>query len=159
MTIATYWLIARILIVIVSIALIIRTIHYIIKMGYLEERRKFGLSSSLNYEKADKKSFNRKWSEILRIVRENKEDKFKDAVKSADNLLAEILRHIGYKGINMNQILLNVGEENVKGIDDFKNERREVFNKIDDEEFELDLSELKKVLRLYQEIFRELRVI
>ena len=154
-----HWLIIRILLATLSLFLLIGIIIYIIKTDFFYEKREFGIRNAWDYHKSDTKNAQKEWNNILKIVDIGDTNRFKEALLTADSLLAETLKRSGYKGIRMEEILDNIYDQDIKGIESLKVERERIFSKINDEDFVPNVNETKKLLREYRSILRFLNII
>jgi len=99
---------------------------------------------------------NERWEELLNhLFSENSSD-WKLAIIEADSMLEVLMDQMGYKGENLGEKLKAVDRERFRSIDDAW-EGHIIRNRIAHEgsQFELTQREAKRVISLYEQVFRE----
>ena len=151
--IAGEWTLIRIILAVISAVLLIAIVRYVIVLDYFYERREYG-RRAYNYSKEHKKQSVKKWEVVLRDIQTPNPALWKKAMQEADDLLFEVLRRAGYRGYNMEQVLVSIDEAHVPHIEELKKERMKIFALLSDESFAVEYEDAKKILRLYREILR-----
>ncbi len=101
-------------------------------------------------------SDNEQWGNVLQYVFSGNPSDWKLAIIEADNMLDKLMDHLGIKGENLGEKLKNADKDKFRNISAAW-EVHIIRNKIAHEsgEFELSQHEAKRVIALYEQIFRE----
>ena len=101
-------------------------------------------------------AMNQKWQSVLTHVFSGSEADWRIAIIEADTMLEEMLDQIGLKGENLGEKLKTANQEKFKNIS-VAWEAHIVRNKIahDGLDFQLSQHEAKRVVALYEQVFRE----
>ena len=106
--------------------------------------------------KKNNMSDNEKWGNVLQYVFSGNPGDWKLAIIEADSMLDSLMDHLGIKGENLGEKLKNADKDKFRSIS-IAWEVHIIRNKIAHEsgEFELSQHEAKRVIALYEQIFRE----
>lgn len=122
------------------------------------EIHEFAHKRDLAQQKADKLngiSSNPRWITVLQYLNSQSEGDWKLAVLEADTMLDDLLDQIGFKGDNLGEKLKNADQESFKNLS-IAWEVHTIRNRIAHEgaNFPLSVREAKRVIALYEDIFR-----
>ena len=98
---------------------------------------------------------NKKWTNVLQYILSENPGDWKLAVIEADSMLEELMDQIGFKGDNLGEKLKSANQDTFKNLSSAW-EVHLIRNKIAHEgsDFELPQREAKRVVALYEQIFR-----
>lgn len=101
-----------------------------------------------------------RWHRIEEQVNSDDPEKWRLAILEADILLNDLLDHLGYKGETMADKMKQIPIEAFNSID-FAWEAHKIRNRIvhDGADFKLDAREAKRVIRMYERVFKEFKYI
>ncbi|KKQ87873.1 MAG: hypothetical protein UT09_C0009G0027 [Parcubacteria group bacterium GW2011_GWF2_38_8] len=101
-------------------------------------------------------SANERWIKVLNYLSSTNESDWKLAVIEADTMLEELMTQLGFKGENLGDKLKGADRENFRSLSSAW-EVHIIRNKIAHEgaSFNFSLREAKRVIALYEQIFRE----
>lgn len=104
----------------------------------------------------DEISKNERWLAVLRHLFEPNQSDWKLAIIEADSMLLSLLEQLGFKGENLGEKLKGVTQEKFRNLS-LAWEVHTIRNKIAHEglEFQLSLHEAKRIIALYEQIFRQ----
>ncbi len=99
---------------------------------------------------------NRRWENILNYLFSNNENDWKQAILEADTMLFDLLTELGFQGETLGDKLKNVNTESFRSLDSAW-EVHNIRNRIAHEgsAFSFSLHETKRVIALYEQIFRD----
>lgn len=122
------------------------------------EIHEFAHKKHLEQQKADKLngiSSNPRWIAVLQYLNSQNEGDWKLAILEADTMLYDLLEQIGFKGDDLGEKLKNADQESFKNLS-IAWEVHTIRNRIAHEgtNFPLPIREAKRVIALYEEIFR-----
>lgn len=103
---------------------------------------------------------NEKWEKVIKYANSDNAADWRLAIIEADVMLEELLRAIGYKGESVGEILKSVDKNEFLTIEDAW-EAHKVRNAIAHSggEFQLNERETKRVVALFEKVFKEFQVI
>ncbi len=103
---------------------------------------------------------NEKWEKVVKYANSNNASDWRLAIIEADVMLEELLRAIGYKGESVGEILKSVDKNDFLTIEDAW-EAHKVRNAIAHSggEFQLNERETKRIVALFEKVFKEFQVI
>ncbi|MBU0476530.1 hypothetical protein KKB68_00770 [Patescibacteria group bacterium] len=105
------------------------------------------------------KKITKAWDRITKRLGMGLEPEYKLAVIEADNMLEEILKKMGYGGKNLEEILTKLDRNILSNLGEVKEIREVRNNIINNSEYKITLEETKRVLDVYEQTFRNLRVL
>lgn len=143
----------------VSLLFVIGIIYVKFKMGQIERAK--NLEEKLK-QAADRKverqavSENRKWKKVIEHVQSPNPSDWRLAILEADILLGELLTKMGYKGEGIGEQLKSVERSDFQTLD-LAWEAHKIRNGIAHEgsEYVLSQREAKRVIGLFEEVFKE----
>jgi len=142
----------------ISLILLVAVIRLIILIDYFSDKRDYGWRIARGAS-AEKKRSSKQWKGILELVKKHTPLAWKEAVQKADAMVDEVLKAGGYAGNSIDERLMKIDASQIAHIDEIRRVRKEVFLKMEDEQGMLDLSETKKLLRLYRDVLRQFGMI
>ena len=103
---------------------------------------------------------NQKWERVLKRIESHNESDWKLAILEADIMLDELLDKSGYRGDSMSDKLKQVDKSDFNTID-FAWEAHKIRNMIAHEgsEFAINAREAQRVIKLYEQVFKEFKYI
>jgi len=106
-----------------------------------------------------KSVYTKRWESIKNRIDEGSVSSAKVAVIEADKMLGEVLEKVGYKGKDTAEKIAAVKPGQLIGIDEV-NESHAIFKRIvQNHSFEIEHSELHRVLGSYEKVFRGLELL
>lgn len=138
----------------ISLILLVAIVRLIIVIDYFSDKRDYGWRVARG-TLAEKKRSSRQWKQILELVKKHNPLAWKEALQKADEMVDEVLKAGGYSGSSIDERLMKIDASQISHIDEIRRVRKEVFLKMEDEQNALELSETKKLLRLYRDVLRE----
>ena len=161
---AHIWPIWKIVAVITSILAFIGIVYNFWKLRgiEIEEKKIYNPVSetSLVSESRELKDGNEKWNKVLEYMNSSNDSDWRLAVMEADVMLEDLLRNLGYQGDSTGEMLKSVDKNNFLTLDDAW-EAHKVRNDIAHSgiNFQLNERETKRVLALFEKVFKEFNVI
>lgn len=103
---------------------------------------------------------NEKWEQVLKYANSNNASEWRLAIIEADVILEELLRSMGYLGESVGEMLKSVDKSDFLTIEDAW-EAHKVRNAVAHSggDFQLNERETKRVVALFEKVFREFEVI
>jgi hypothetical protein len=158
------WPVWKIIAIILSLLSIIGIIYNMRKLHAIniEENKIFnppvGASVSNNEPVAEIK--NEKWEKVIKYANSNNPSDWRLAIIEADVILDELLKTLGYVGESIGDMLKSVDKSDFLSLDDAW-EAHKVRNSIahTGQNFELNERETKRVVGLFEKVFKEFEVI
>ncbi len=100
----------------------------------------------------------KQWSKITKRLEGGKETEYRMAIIEADSLLGDILRKMGYKGETLRSLLEQVDTKILPNLEDiwYAHELRN--NIVHDSNYDLNLENAKKAMKIYEQAFRDLQL-
>ena len=161
------WAILKILLLIFAILFLAIIIYCIIRIFEIrkkeEEFTKNEISEYAHKQKeaeerisASESTVNRKWQNVLDHAFSSNEANWKLSIVEADIMLDELMTQLGFKGDSLGEKLKSADQESFKHLSDAW-EVHTIRNKIAHEgvEFPLSQHEVKRVVAIYEKIFRD----
>ena len=144
----------------VSLLFVMGIIYAKFKMGQVERSSKLRAKVKAVEEKKVIKqqgAENKKWNKVLEHAASENSSDWRLAILEADILLGELLTKMGYKGEGIGEQLKSVERGDLESLDDAW-EAHKVRNAIAHQgaEFPLSQRETKRVIGLFERVFREL---
>lgn len=137
---------------IIVVALVIRIINL-----RREEIRDF--LNFLRTDASDKIIRNKRWEKVLAYLESDNQSDWKQAIIEADNLLDEMVGAMRYPGENLGERLKNVEPSDFLTLQEAW-EAHKVRNRIAHEsDFSITRREARRVMELYEQVFREFNFI
>lgn len=99
-----------------------------------------------------------RWQRIMEQAHSDDPQKWRIAILEADLLLNELLDVLGYKGETMSDKMKQVEVAQFNTID-FAWEAHQIRNRLTNAGYEIDAREAKRVIRMYERVFREFRYV
>jgi len=161
---ARIWPIWKLVAAIVSVLALSGIIHNSWKLRAIniEERKIYDPLPEVSVQDGDEvaEPKNEKWEKVIKYANSNNASDWRLAIIEADVILEELLRTIGYKGESVGEILKSVDKNEFLTIEDAW-EAHKVRNAIAHSggEFQLSERETKRVLALFEKVFKEFQVI
>ncbi|PIP68754.1 hypothetical protein CO033_00360 [Candidatus Nomurabacteria bacterium CG_4_9_14_0_2_um_filter_32_10] len=121
------------------------------------EIAEFAHTKALKKEELQEEIFkNKKWKKVLDYLFSDNENDWKLGIIEADLMLFDLLTQLGFKGENLGDKLKNANRESFRSLSSAW-EVHNIRNKIAHEgsSFEVSLHEAKRVISLYELIFKE----
>lgn len=145
----------QLLSLVLSTFLFCAIIYLVVKIDYFSDKREYGWES-WNVTKTYKKRVANFWSKIIKNISSQDPTLWKEAVKIAEETLAEILKAAGYRGAKMEELLKSFNSIKILGADELKQKRSEFFELYADDSIPVDLIKTKELLREYRNVFKNL---
>lgn len=128
--------------------------HYL-----LEEIKKYAEKHQAEEKEQSEKGgnfLNKKWNNVLGYLSSENPGDWKLSVIEADSMLEELMDQLGFKGENLGEKLKSADQEKFRDLS-IAWEAHTIRNRIAHEgaEFELSLREAKRIIALYEQIFRD----
>ena len=98
----------------------------------------------------------KRWNKVKLRLESGSESQFKVAVLEADAIADEILKGIGYSGINMGERLAQIKPAHVDGLDDLIAAHKVRNHIVHDQNFVLEKQAAKEVVEVYENFLRYL---
>ena len=100
----------------------------------------------------------KQWSKITKRLEGGKETEYRMAIIEADSLLEDILRKMGYKGETLRSLLDQIDAKILPNLDDiwYAHELRN--NIVHDSNYDLNIENAKKAMKIYEQAFRDLQL-
>jgi len=105
------------------------------------------------------KKINRQWQRVLRRLDTGLESEYKLAVLEADRMLDNSLKKMGYTGATLEERLGKLTSVTLPNIEELQQTRNVRGNILHDPDYRLELSEARKILKVYDEAFRDLQIL
>ena len=105
-----------------------------------------------------KKGFKR-WSKVIRRIETGKEAECKMAIIEADDMLKEVFHKIGHKEEFLDDILNNIDEKILPGIEELKKVHDVRNNIVHDPDYNLTVEQARNILKVYQKSLSELEML
>lgn len=132
------------------------TIFLLFKTQWLRYILLEDIAEFLTYKPYGLKKVTRPWAKIMARLETGLEEEFKLAVIQADSMLNETLKKMGYRGETLKDRLDQLTLATLPNIDQIF-EAHQIRNKIvHDPDYRLTLDEARRVLRIYEQAFRDL---
>jgi hypothetical protein len=156
-TLGVYWL--KILLAIAAILFIIILVYSYKRIMELRKKEKERLAAVVIPETAEPVK-NERWEHVQMLISSTNPNDWKLAIIEADLILDEMVARMRYPGENLGDRLKKVEKSDFQTIDDAWDAHK-VRNRIAHEgsAFQLDLKEAKRVIDLYERVFREFNYI
>jgi len=108
------------------------------------------------WERGEGVSLNKRWNIVLQYLFSENPGDWKLAIIEADSMLEGYMDQIGFKGENLGEKLKSANQENFRSLS-IAWEVHTIRNRIahEGQQFELSQREAKRVIALYEQIFRE----
>ena len=121
-----------------------------------EYAQKHKIEEMKKWERGGGEFFNKRWNVVLEYLFSENSGDWKLAVIEADGMLDALLDQLGFKGENLGEKLKSANQESFRSLS-YAWEVHIIRNKIAHEgsDFELSQREAKRVIALYEQIFRE----
>lgn len=125
----------------------------------IEERAIFGVNPTLS-EEENYQEKNERWEKIIELSNSTNESDWRHAIIEADGMLDEFLRSSGYHGESTGEMLKAVEKSDFTTLDQAW-EAHKVRNRIAHSrgDFQLSDRETKRVISLYEMVFKEFEII
>jgi len=145
--------------IIISILLIIGIIYSTIRIKQIreEEQKIYGFTPEIESPQNDA---SKKWQSILEHTSSSNENDWRLAILEADIILDEMLDSMGYRGDTISDKLKQIEKSDFRSIDAAW-EAHKVRNRIAHEgvAFKINEREVRRIIGLYEQVFREFRYI
>ena len=161
---ARIWPIWKLVAAIVSVLALWGIIHNSWKLRAIniEEKKIYDPLPEVSVQDGDEvaEPKNEKWEKVVKYANSNNASDWRLAIIEADVMLEELLRTIGYKGESVGEILKSVDKNEFLTIEDAW-EAHKVRNAIAHSggEFQLNERETRRVITLFEKVFKEFQVI
>ncbi|MFZ2484356.1 MAG: hypothetical protein WAX80_01060 [Minisyncoccia bacterium] len=157
------WPIWKLIAAIVSVLAIVGIVHTFRKLGAinLEEQKIYGVPLAIpDSEEEIVEPKNDKWEQVLKYMNSNSSSDWRLAVIEADVILEELLRSLGYEGESVGEMLKSVDKSDFLTIEHAW-EAHKVRNAVAHSggDFQLNERETRRVIGLFEKVFREFDVI
>ncbi len=145
----------KIILPILSVFLITIIIYSLIRLREIRKKEKEELERIVSYG-PDPLPKHEKWQVVMDHIDSVNPSEWRLAILEADNMLDEMIRRMGYSGENLGERLKAVAPSDFSNIQSAW-EAHKVRNKIAHEgsEFFLSQREARRIVGLYEEVFRE----
>jgi len=146
---------------IIFIAIIIFSIVRLVEIQVYDKKEiEYEIHKALTKQKERDRDTNPRWHYILTLIESPNESDWRVAIIEADSMLEEILKEKGLAGNTASELLEGARESGYRSIQDAWDGHL-VRNKIAHEgsDFYISQVEGRRVIRMYQNFFEELRVI
>lgn len=158
-----FWSIWKVVAAIASLAAVAVLIYSYRKLHEIEEEEEkiFGHNPEDTFLEEDaKKLENEKWVEIMAQAHSENPAEWRLAIIHADSMLEEMLKDLGYRGEGIGEMLKSVDPTDMLTLDKAW-EAHKVRNRIAHagQDFELSDRETRRVIGLFEDVFREFGII
>lgn len=113
----------------------------------------------LKYKPAQQMKIEREWLAILKRLDSKSFFDYKQAIIEADNFLDKILIKINCKGENIEERLINMGEDRISNYNELIEARKIFRDIINDPNYVLDKEKAQQIIKVYQKSLENLGVI
>ncbi len=144
---------------ILTILVVAGLIHYVVKLRELNSMEYHRYKAIKEKEdNVDEKS--EQWDVVLEHMKSPRPTEWKLAIMEADNMLEDLVRKVGYEGETLGERLKSIDPSDFRSIEGAW-EAHKVRNRIAHEGASFDLTEreAKRVIRLYEQVFKEFEYI
>ena len=127
----------------------------------LEERELFGLAhSSIPITENYAEEKNERWEHVTKLANSNNSSDWRLAILEADVMLDEMLRKASYHGDSVGEMLKSVERSDFLTLEDAW-EAHKVRNRVahDGATYQLNEREVKRVIALFENVFKEFQII
>ncbi|MDB5266605.1 MAG: protein of unknown function with transrane region [Parcubacteria group bacterium] len=156
------WPVVEFLAVVLSAAAVVGITYVVRKMGKIieEEKAIYGMHADVQAVDELVTPPNRKWEKVVAHINSANSAEWKLAIIEADIMLDDLLRACGYHGDSIGDMLKAVEPSDFLTIESAW-EAHKVRNRIahDGSTFDLNEREAKRVVALYEAVFKEFKVI
>jgi hypothetical protein len=146
---------------IIFIAIIIFSIVRLVEIQVYDKKEiEHEIHNALLKQKERDRNANPRWHYILTLVESPNESDWRVAIIEADSMLEEVLQEKGLSGKNVSELLESAKESGYRSIQDAWDGHL-IRNKIAHEGSDFAVSQIegRRVIRMYQNFFEELRII
>ncbi len=97
-----------------------------------------------------KKQTRKKWNALRRMLESEREGDWKVMIIKADGMIFQLIQKLGHKGNTMGEVLMEISDDHIGGIDKVK-EAHEICNQIVlEEEFVLEKEKARETMDKYE---------
>lgn len=101
----------------------------------------------------------KKWDKIRAEIKKEDESSYKVAIISADNIIDDLIKRMGYKGANMGERLAGINPGQIDNIKELQ-QAHEIRNRIIHEEnFKLNKDQIEEVMGYYESFLKSFEVL
>jgi len=151
-----FWL--KIVFLSISAILFIAIIILLIRTKWMKKRFIEDFVEISTYRPYGTKKTFKQWNKLVKRMETEKETEYKAAIADADVLLRDILVKMGYKGESTREVLEKIDNKILPNIQDVW-QAHEIRNKIiHDPDYGVTPEMAKKVMRIYEQSFRDLEM-
>jgi len=130
-------------------------VFVLLKMAGLRRKK---LEAILKIETTPKDQADLRWERILKLVSSNNSSDWKVAIIEADAILEEMIRTMGYSGDSLGEKLKSIEKSDFTTLDDAW-EAHKFRNRIAHSGEKITQRETKRIITLYEKVFREFEYI
>lgn len=134
-----------------SAVFFIGIIYFLIKSSYLKVQFWQDLVEFFGWKSYGFIGIERKWAKIQKRIVIGSESEYKIAIIEADNLLRSNLEKRGYSGKTFKEMIEKVEKEGIFSPQEILKAHQVRNSIVYDPDYELDLEEAKKILKVYKE--------
>lgn len=118
------------------------------------------IAGKIDNERLVEEPKNERWEQILKYLNSDNSSDWRQSILEADIMLEELLRDLGYPGDSMGEMLKAVEKEDFLSLEEAW-EAHKIRNTIAHSggEFQLNQRETRRVIGLYEKVFREFDIV
>ena len=153
-----FLLYSKIIFISIGIILLAAIIILLSKASWLKYRMFEDWTEFFVYRPFGVKKTFKQWAKILKRLETENETEYKLAVIEADSLLDEILKKMGIEGEVLGEKLKQLKPGILPNFEEVRQAHKIRNNIVHDPDYRLNLAEAKKVISIYEQVFRDLEM-
>ncbi len=158
-TFFTVWQVLRIAFLAISVFFIGLLVYLFSVNGYLDMRYVEDLSEFRKTKPHLKVNLGKEWEDVVEHAKSEKEAERKMAVIEADDMIDSALSKIGYSGETLLDKLAVLNKEIIPNIEEVKDAHRKRRDIVYDPNKSISREEAEQIVSVYEEVFKDLRIL
>ncbi len=148
----------RIVFLIVSLILFLVIVGILLRTQWLNRRFFENITEFMSFKPYEANKLLKDWEKINKRLESGSEAEYKLAIIEADSMLDDVLKRMGHTQETVEEKLESVKFSEIKNMDDLKQSRRTRNSVVHDPDYKLTLDKAREVLKVYENVFKDLKV-